>query len=447
MVMSFFFQAYQRYDYNIGLDLLADWVLRFALQIPFVLLFREWGAANPEYGEAFGAAVGIGFGFYFSQVVTFAFGVFLYRRLGFRVAPLFMAHFGMRTAKRMLKFGMKVVLGKAFFRAAKFIDRLVISLLLINYTEWLGLEGQIHYNLMFLFPIAYRFFETAMAALSESHGNEKQSLTQYYVARFFQVGSLYTAIGLSLFLALGPAFVRHAMDPQWARAADYMAIAAITGAFSAAAWLSDMLQKGADRPGLFALILGGEQALRILLFILLIPQYQFYGFYLALLFTIALKVAVGWTVNHLLIVRVKLFLWQMFFAPALAGLANFGLLRLLEYVVQPEGRWEMVVLFFTSALLSFFVCFFVMGLVGGADRYLATELNDASCMTGPLRPLTRLFYFAARAGWALSPIHDRFPMTIHDAAIADATDLEQRRQRADVEHDAGDAQTPPVRSR
>ena len=77
-VMNFFFQAYQRYDYNIGLDLLSDWVLRFGLQIPFVLLFRSWGAAHPEYGEAFGAAVGIGLGFYFSQVVTFLIGTALY---------------------------------------------------------------------------------------------------------------------------------------------------------------------------------------------------------------------------------------------------------------------------------------------------------------------------------------------------------------------------------
>jgi len=426
-VMNFFFQAYQRYDYNIGLDLLSDWVLRFGLQIPFVLLFRSWGAANPEYGEAFGAAVGIGFGFYASQVLTFLLGTALYKRLGLKLAPLFMAHFELDTVKRMLRYGLQVVLGKAFFRAAKFVDRLVISLLLLNYTEWLGLEDQIHYNLMFLFPIAYRFFETAMAALSESHGNDKPVLTQYYLVRFFQVGSLYTAIALSLFLALGPAFVRHAMDPQWGRAADYMVIAAVAGAFSAAAWLSDMLQKGANRPDLFAWILGGEQVLRIGLFWLLIPRFQFWGFYGALLATIALKVTVAWLINHRVIVRVRLFPWQMFVAPALAGVANFVLLRLLGQALGLSGRWEVIILFFVAALASFFVCFFATGLFGGVDRAFADELDQASRMTGMLRPLTRLFHHAAGAGRALCPLRDRFPVTIAGPAMEEAHALERER--------------------
>lgn len=426
-VMNFFFQAYQRYDYNIGLDLLSDWVLRFGLQIPFVLLFRAWGAANPEYGEAFGAAVGIGLGFYFSQVVTFAVGTILYKRLGLKLAPLFMAHFDLTTAKRMLRYGLQVVMGKAFFRAAKFVDRFVISILLLNYTEWLGLEDQIHYNLMFLFPIAYRFFETAMAALSESHGNGKQTLTRYYLVRFFQIGSLYTAIALSLFLALGPYFVRHAMDPQWSRAADFMIIAAIAGAFSAAAWLSDMLQKGAGRPDLFAYILGAEQALRIGLFWILIPRYQFWGFYFALLITVALKVTVAWIINHLVVVRLRLFLWQMLAAPVMAGVANFFLLRLAGGALGLTGRWEVIILFFVSALVSFFVCFFATGLFGGMDRAFVDELEQASRMTGVLRPLTRLFYHAARAGCVLSPLYDRFPVTLHAEAMQEARDLERQR--------------------
>ncbi|MCC6751555.1 MAG: lipopolysaccharide biosynthesis protein [Deltaproteobacteria bacterium] len=423
-VVTFFFQAYQRFDYNIGLDLLSDWLLRFVLQIPCVLLFRAWGARNPEYGEAFGAAVGIGVGFYVSTVVTFLVGLVLYRRLGLRITPLVLAHFDRKTAWRMLSYGLRVVSGQLFFRMAKTVERVVISLLLINYTEWLGLESQIHYNLMFLFPVAYRFFETAMAALSESHGNDKPVLTQYYLARFFQVGSLYSAIGLSLLVALGPTFVRHAMDPQWARAAEYLVIAAVIGAFFAPAWLSDMLQKGAGRPGLFAIALGVEQALRIGLFYLFIPRWQFMGFYLALLGTIALKVCGAWLVNHLFIVRVRLFLWPMFVAPALAGLANFALLRGLAALLPFEGRWEVTAIFFAASLLSFLVCLFACGLAGGYDAVFLEELDVASRMTGALKPLTRLFYGVARAGARLSPLHGRFPVRIAAEARAEAEALE-----------------------
>jgi O-antigen/teichoic acid export membrane protein len=424
-VVTFFFQAYQRFDYNIALDLLSDWVLRFALQIPFVLLGRAWGVANPEYGEAFGAAIGIGVGFYVSTILTFLIGIVLYRRLGLRLGPLFLAHFDRRTAWRMLRYGSKVVAGQALFRAATTVDRVAISVLLLGYTEWLGIQGQIHTNLMFLFPIAYRFFETAMAALSESHGNKKPVLTQYYIARFLQMGFLYTAIGMSLLWALGPTFIREAMDPQWARAADYIAIAAAIGAFYAPAWLSDMLQKGAGRPGLFAWVLGLEQIFRIGLFFVLIPIWGFRGYYLALLITIALKVIGAWIVNHLVIVRLRLYPWQMLVAPAIAGLANFFLLRGLCALLGPSGRLEVILFFFSSSLLSFFVCFFACGLAGGIDRALATELEEAARMTGPARPLARAFFLVASAGRGLSPLRDRFPVTIQAAADAEARELEE----------------------
>lgn len=423
-LLTVFFQAYQRFDLNVGLDLLADWLLRFALQIPCVLLLRAWGRAHPQYGEAFGAALGIGVGFYLSMIVTFVIGVPLYRRQGLRLLPLFLVHFDRGTAKQLLSYGLRVVSGQVFYRAAKTIERIVISLLLINYTEWLGLESQIHYNLMFLFPIAYRFFETAMAALSESHGNGKHTLTQYYLARFLQMGGLYAAVGASLLWALGPSFVRQAMDPQWARAAEYLTLAALVGVFFAPAWLSDMLQKGAGRPGLFALMLGGEQALRIGLFWLLIPKLQFTGFYVALLATIALKVAVGWTINQRSIVRLRFFAWQMAVAPLLTGAANYALWRLLAAALPPLGATGFTLFFFGAALLSFPLCFFALGLCGGFDRYLAEELAQAWRMTGALRPVARLLYAAAHAGWRLSPLHDRFPITLAPQAAVEAQELD-----------------------
>ncbi|MBK6847713.1 MAG: lipopolysaccharide biosynthesis protein [Proteobacteria bacterium] len=425
-LLTVFFQAYQRFDLNVGLDLLSDWLLRFALQIPCVLLLRAWGRSHPQYGEAFGAALGIGVGFYLSMIVTFVIGVPLYRRQGLRLLPLFLVHFDRGTAKQLLSYGLRVVSGQVFYRAAKTIERVVISLLLINYTEWLGLESQIHYNLMFLFPIAYRFFETAMAALSESHGNGKHTLTQYYLARFLQMGGLYAAVGASLLWALGPAFVRQAMDPQWARAAEYLTLAALVGVFFAPAWLSDMLQKGAGRPGLFALMLGGEQALRIGLFWVLIPKLQFTGFYVALLATIVLKVVVGWTINHRSIVRLRFFAWQMAVAPLLTGAANYALWRLVAAALPPLGAVGFTIFFFGAALLSFPICFFALGLCGGFDRYLADELAQAWRMTGALRPVARLLYAAAHAGFSLSPLHDRFPITLAPQAAAEAQSLEHR---------------------
>lgn len=423
-VITFFFQAYQRFDYNIGLDFLSEYLLRFLLMIPFVLWLRKWGAANPQYGEAFGAALGMGIGFYVASVATFGIGVILYRRMGFQLGPLFMAHFSRQTAKRMLVYGLKVVVGKALFRAAQAIDKIMIAILLFNYTEWIGLKGQI-YTLLFLFPLAYRFFETSMAALSESHGNQKYTLTKYYLVRYMQVGSIYTAIGLSLLFALGPTFIREVMDPQWARAADYLLIAGLVMLFVAPAWLSDMLQKGADRPGLFAFVLGGEQALRILLALALVPIFQFWGYYWAILLTIIIKVSVGWLINYKQILKFKIYPWQMFIAPVLAGVVSFIFWFLILTALHPTGKFYTSVLFFGASLISFPLVFFLVGLFGGYDKAFFDEFDHATQMTGILKPLTRFFYWMGRLGIKLSPLHDRFPITIYQEAIDEAHQLEE----------------------
>jgi hypothetical protein len=82
----------------------------------------------------------------------------------------------------------------------------------------------------------------------------------------------------------------------------------------------------------------------------------------------------------------------MFLAPALAGLVNFG----------------------------------------GVDRHLAAELESASRMTGVLGPLARLLSYAARLGAALSQRRDRSPVTLHDATMTEARDLELRRSEVDA---------------
>ena len=45
-------------------------------------------------------------------------------------------------------------------------------------------------------------------------------------------------------------------------------------------------------------------------------------------------------------------------------------------------------------------------------------------MTGPLRPLTRMFYGAASLGWRISPMHDRYPVTIEPEAKREADELQ-----------------------
>jgi O-antigen/teichoic acid export membrane protein len=423
-MFTFLFMAAHRYDLNIGLDLLSDWLLRHAVAIPIVLLARAWGRAHPVYGESFAAALGLGVGYSVANVLVFGIGVVLARRLGFALRPLFLAGFGLATAKRMLWYGARVVAGQAVFRAAKSIEGVVLSLLLVNYTYWLGIRGQIYWHLTFLFPMAYRAFETATAALSESYGNGKLRLTQYYVVRFLQVGSLYAAIVMSFLGALGAPFVRAAMDAQWHAAAGFVVLAAAAELLDAPAWLSDMLEKGAGRPGLFAWVLTVEQALRVGLFALFIPRYQIAGLYYGIVATITLKCVLAWWLNHRLIVPLRLYPHAMFVAPALGGMANWALLCAAARVLPSGGAWP-VALFFGGGVLSFASVPFLVGLFGGFDRGFLQELDEAAGMVPLVRPFARLIERAARAGARRSPLFDRYPVTLRDEALSEAAELEQ----------------------
>src|SRR5262249_24210289 len=55
-------RALQRFDYYNLLDMAEYRLLVFVVPIPFVLAGRAWGLGHPAFGEAFGAALGLGCG-------------------------------------------------------------------------------------------------------------------------------------------------------------------------------------------------------------------------------------------------------------------------------------------------------------------------------------------------------------------------------------------------
>ena len=75
-------QALQRFDYQNLLDLVEQRVLVFLVPIPFVFVFRAWGRAHSDFGEAYGAAIGLGVGTVATQLLVMVIGFYALRRLG-----------------------------------------------------------------------------------------------------------------------------------------------------------------------------------------------------------------------------------------------------------------------------------------------------------------------------------------------------------------------------
>jgi O-antigen/teichoic acid export membrane protein len=416
-------QALQRSDYYNLLDLLEYRLLVFIIPIPVVLACRAWGAAHPMYGEAFGAAIGLGLAQLATNLVMLGLGLAVLARLRVPIRPLFLAQWNRGTVRRQLVYGLKLTLGQEPFRLTAFVESLIIIRWLADFTAWLGIRDLLSGRLLWLYFFAYTFYQSAVPAISEALAAGKRVLTQYYVARFLQFGFLFSAAVFSLLVAVGPLYIRGALGPQWGRAEAYLVLAASAGLLLPPAWVSDSLQQGAGRPGLTTVVMLIEQAIRLALFLLLVPRLQFAGIYIAMLVALAAKAVLAWTINHRAIVPLRAPAWATLGAPLLAGAANYVVWTGIVRAVAPAHASSILVLFFIAGAGSFAICLFACGLLGGFDETAIDELTRAAEMSTFVRPLCRGLVAFARRGARLAPIRARaLPMCAPAYAEAAALD-------------------------
>jgi hypothetical protein len=81
-------------------------------------------------------------------------------------------------------------------------------------------------------------------------------------------------------------------------------------------------------------------------------------------------------------------------------------------------------IFFIGILPSFPLYIFFYGLFGGWDNATLNELKEAVALTGNAHWLTRWgFYEPTALGAHLSPLNEKFPITIHAEAMKEAKEL------------------------
>lgn len=396
-------QALQRFDYQNLLDLAEQRLLVFLVPVPFVLGFRAWGRGQPDFGEAYGAAIGLAVGTIATQLIVMALGFYALHRVGVPLRQLFRADFNTATVRRQLLFGIKTTIGQEPYRFTQAMESQIIIRSLADFPALLGIRDLISNRLAFLFFFAWSYYQSAVPAVSEAVAAKKERLVQYYVARYLQFGFLFSSLVFSILCAVGPLFIRGAMGAQWSRGADYLILACLSGLLLPLAWLSDSLQQGAGRPGTNTVIMLVEQGVRLALLFLLVPRLQFTGLYVATLLALVLKCGLGWGVNHTLIVRLRLPLWQTLGAPAAAGLLNYALWWAVSRALAPQSTTAVLLLFFVAGATSFAIGLFVSAAVGGIDAAAQRELDEGAEMSALMRPLCRVLAGAARLGGRLCP--------------------------------------------
>jgi len=411
--------GFQRHDAARILDVSLNVIMPILVQPIFVTIFYVWGRNTPAFGGAMGGLIGLGAAAYAAEFFNFLLGWAIYRRLGYNVRVLFLAHFDWEIIRTGFGFGIFEMLAAAAWSAGQAAEIWVTQGRLINYAEIWG-NWVLAQNFIFAFQIGQMLTEGVMPAISEAISNGKRILSQYYAAMAYKWGGLVSAFIAAVLLAVAPSFLLGATGPEFHRSALYVVPLAFWGAIEHFSWVGDSVQLGSNRPYLKMLLTFGEQLVRVILLMLLLESLQVPALIIAYFVGLAGKGIATFLVNHKLCFPQKIYIHQSLVAPLLAGMAHFVLLRGVAALVWRGDQVTSVLLFFLAILPSLPVFLFFYGLAGGWDDATLGELKQSVEMTGAMRPLVWLIWASTAAGARLSPLHGRFPIRIRAAAMQEA---------------------------
>jgi O-antigen/teichoic acid export membrane protein len=425
-VMRHLLIALQRFDYPQILELALYLVFPMITQPILVTLMVAWGRNHPAFGMAMGGLLGMGLAAYATEVLTFVIGYGMVRRLGVNGRLLFFAHFDWKVVKESFRFGVFEMGGSIAWAAGQALEVVITQTRLVNYAEVWGNWG-LAQNFVFAYNVLQTLYNNLMPSISEAISHARKALSQYYAVMAYKYGGMISAFVGSVLLAVADRFIQGASGPEFVRAARYVIPLAIWGAVQYPSWVGDNVQLASNRPYLKFVLVGGEQVIRVVLAFLLVARLQINALILAYFVGLLSKGLVAYYVNHRLCYRQRFFAWQSVIAPLLAGAAHYGWLRWFTGLIWRQDQITSVLIFLVGILLSYPIYIFLYGLAGGWDRDTLAELDSATALTGFARPLARVFYASTALGARLSPLHNRFPVTIREAALAEARSLTQER--------------------
>jgi O-antigen/teichoic acid export membrane protein len=427
-VMRHALTGMQRFDYSQILDLALTLIFPMLTQPILVSLMVVWGRSQPAIGASMGGLLGLGLAAYAAEALTFALGLWLYRRLGYNARLYFLAHFDWSVIKDSFRFGIFEMLGSAVWGVGQSLEILITQAYLVNYAEVWG-NWVVAQNFVYGFNVINTLYNDLMPSISEAVSHGRRVLGQYYSAMAYKWGGLISVMLGAVLLAVADRFILGASGPDFVRAAAYSVPLLIWGVVQYPSWVGDNVQRGANKPGLMVLMVGMEQILRIGLALLLLPMLQINALIVAYFVGILTKNVVAYFVNDRLCFKQKFYPWQSLVAPILAGVAHYAVVRWVGgFIWQgPGDTVSSVILMFVAILPSYPLFAFFYALFGGWDDATLAEVRRAAGLCTFMRPLAWLFWAASDLGARISPLHGRFPIRIYADALAEANSLKQER--------------------
>jgi O-antigen/teichoic acid export membrane protein len=427
--------AWQRFDYAQTLDIAVTMFFPMFTQSIIVVLMVIWGRNHPTFGAASGGLLGLPMAAYLNELLAFLLGLRLYKRLGYNSRVLFMAHFDRETIRTALGFGVYEMLGSLAYGAGQAAEIIVTTIYLVNYNEIWG-NWQLALSLAVSYGVLLALTSNLLPSISEAFSNTRKTLTQYYTTMSYKWGGLITGFYCAALLAVADRFILGASGVQFQRAAMYVIPLVIYYAMGFPCWTNDVVTLAANRPYIKTLMTLVEQVVRVVLVLLMIGKLQIYALVAAYMVALMLKNIIGLIVNHRVNFRQKIFVWQTFIAPLLAGVVHYFIIRYGTGLIWKNNAGTSMLIFIVGVVLSFPLYSFFYGLFGGWDNNTLEDFHRAVKISNFAKPITWLFWKTSTLGARISPLHGKFPIRTYEEAMQEANSLTQERVKLVLEESA-----------
>lgn len=440
LVFLFFFQAMNRHDYYQLINLLLYGIFNITLQYLVIVLFRVTLGKNIIFGSALAGAIGYSVGNYVIQAASFLVGLWLFKRLGFSLKSIFRVDFTWKEVKEALTFGLKWTLGNVWPPLIWFLQMFLLSFWLPNYTQQQGYFS-LAWNFAQIVMLVALFGQSMLPGISESYHAKKKTLTRYYTVASLKWAAFFDLFFVAALLAIGPKFILGGAGVEWKDAAIIFPWLMLFHFFGYWSWLGDWMFAGSDRPGWAAISWIIEQGIRGILLASFIPLYSFFDKtfnspLIAVMFAyipalVVKNIFMWWQIrrNDYFKFAWKDLMWQGLVAPILAGAILYGILAgLFSFIWQGEIITSVVILLI-GLLGGIYVFGFIYGLLGGFDNNTLVEFEHASGLAKGVLFMTKPLYKVCAFGAKLSPLHNKFPISIYADAAKEAEILTSEKKQ------------------
>ena len=428
LVFQYFFQGTQRADYQMIAFALQSLVLRLILQVITVPIFKAIYQDNVQYGAAFGTSIGLLVGQLLGDWALFFITWRMYKSLKLPSRPIFGAGFSKTEFLETFKFGMKMAVGEMLVPLVWLLQVYLVVIYIPNSSQEQG-----YFELAWTIsqvPMAIVLMTSALlGALTEAHEYNKENLLNYNTISGFRWGILWTLYLSAAFLAISETFIIGASGPLWIRSAQLLPLFLFLRILGPPSWMCDQAFPAANKPIYATISWIIEQGLRAVLMIIFLNNFHIME---AVLWAYIISLTVK-DIFVIITLRIKVHKWDWnpwpsYIAPFLSAGMVYLVFKLFELIIVDviglgQGLISAIFLLILVLFAGEFLHSFFYALFGGYDVNTLDELARSSNMVTGVGFFARFYYKCAAIGARISPLHDKFPITVYEAAQIEAAEL------------------------